>query len=575
MTEKIAYSYIRFSNESQKKGNSYDRQATMRDDWIENNSSYTLSEKNYKDLGVSGYSGVHKDKGFLGKFLALCEDGVVEAGSVLLVESIDRLGRLKGRDMLDLVSTLTNYVSIITLEDNTTYNTESFDNHQAYSLIGKIQQAHNYSKQLSHRLLKARKATRDAVLSGTKNKISKICPNWLRWDEKLQQFTEIPERVEIVKKIFNYYVIDGLGTTAIANRLNKECIKSFNDKGWHGSYIAKTLFDKKVIGEIRLEQRANSGAVIENYYPSIIPFSTYNKAQIIKAGKSKNFKTRKESVNIPFDIYGKIIFCVCGKPARLYNKGSNYYIYQCTNRKSGICNSSKALNKTDLTTHFGDYLDYKFIKWGVEAIKSENIQELESNPPKLDDLEQEIVLLRKKLTKQREQQPLAIDEIELKEINDEIEKTRDQVRSKKDKIENIEKEEDLNKSILLVEMADIGNYNVDWTSYLRDDKHRILTEIQCVNLQNLLVKSNVKIELRKDGAILINPIGETLLSITKAYKSSKAVSSRFSDGSLYIQIDKNDCLTFGEKHKRIELMTLDETTRVMQPIHPPLYFELK
>lgn len=45
------------------------------------------------DRGFSAFHGVHKTKGALGQFLDLVEAGKIPAGSILLIENIDRLSR--------------------------------------------------------------------------------------------------------------------------------------------------------------------------------------------------------------------------------------------------------------------------------------------------------------------------------------------------------------------------------------------------------------------------------------------------------------------------------------------------
>jgi DNA invertase Pin-like site-specific DNA recombinase len=50
-------------------------------------------DSSLRDIGVSGYKGVNAKTGALAKFLQLVEKGKIESGSVLIVESLDRLSR--------------------------------------------------------------------------------------------------------------------------------------------------------------------------------------------------------------------------------------------------------------------------------------------------------------------------------------------------------------------------------------------------------------------------------------------------------------------------------------------------
>ena len=55
-----------------------------------------------RDLGVSGFTGENRTKGALKIFLDAIDSGSVPRGSILLVESLDRLSREQVLDALDL-----------------------------------------------------------------------------------------------------------------------------------------------------------------------------------------------------------------------------------------------------------------------------------------------------------------------------------------------------------------------------------------------------------------------------------------------------------------------------------------
>lgn len=70
----------------------------------------------------------------------------------------------------------------------------------------------------------------------------------------------------MVNRIFELYVLEGLGIIVIVNRLNCDEVKCFNGKGWYGSYIVKIFFDRKVIGELK----SKNDEVFLGYYFKII-----------------------------------------------------------------------------------------------------------------------------------------------------------------------------------------------------------------------------------------------------------------------------------------------------------------
>jgi len=91
--ESKVYSYIRFSNLDQKKGNSTARQAQFAKSWATKNNMTLDSSLVMTDEGLSAYSGAHRNRGSLGQFLQLVEHEKIPVGSVLIVEAIDRLSR--------------------------------------------------------------------------------------------------------------------------------------------------------------------------------------------------------------------------------------------------------------------------------------------------------------------------------------------------------------------------------------------------------------------------------------------------------------------------------------------------
>ena len=86
-----AYSYLRFSTPEQSKGDSKRRQIEGAEEYAKAN-GLVLDEK-LRDEGISAYSGANRDKGALGGFLKKVEKGLIPTGSVLIVESLDRLSR--------------------------------------------------------------------------------------------------------------------------------------------------------------------------------------------------------------------------------------------------------------------------------------------------------------------------------------------------------------------------------------------------------------------------------------------------------------------------------------------------
>lgn len=279
--KQIAYSYFRVSTPRQgEEGTGIERQEQNAIDWCQKN-GYEL-DNSLRDVGKSAFSGSNK-KGALGLFLNAIENGDIPNESILLIEAIDRLSR---EDVLDIISLITKIVNagvrIITIEDNTEYSRKSISENASllYVLVGKAQQAHNYSALLSKRVYDGKNRSRKNNIEN-KKPITKMCPFWLKvCGEGINKHYEVIEdRAKIIHDIFTY-VLNGLGRDSIVRKLNTDGIPPFskNSKGWHASYIQKLITNRALIGEFqptskRVENNKTVikiGEPIKDFYPIAI-----------------------------------------------------------------------------------------------------------------------------------------------------------------------------------------------------------------------------------------------------------------------------------------------------------------
>lgn len=89
----LVYSYLRFSDPRQSAGSSTDRQLAYAQRWAAEHGLTLDASLSLRDEGLSAYHQQHVKSGALGVFLRAVEDGRVPAGSVLIVEGLDRLSR--------------------------------------------------------------------------------------------------------------------------------------------------------------------------------------------------------------------------------------------------------------------------------------------------------------------------------------------------------------------------------------------------------------------------------------------------------------------------------------------------
>jgi len=108
-----------------------------------------------------------------------------------------------------------------------------------------------------------------------KKRLTARCPYWLKPSEGDSGFEFIPERVEVVKRIFQMS-LEGVGTGTIVKTLNMEDVPRFSDKtdGWQNSYIQKILSNPAIHGELNLSLQRNGQIThvdtIADYYPAIM-----------------------------------------------------------------------------------------------------------------------------------------------------------------------------------------------------------------------------------------------------------------------------------------------------------------
>jgi len=205
--------------------------------------------------------------------LEAVKSGSVKPGSFLIVESLDRLSReqvLTAQSVF--LSIIHAGINLVTLADGRLYPARTTDLGGLIISLVIMSRAHEESQTKSLRVASAWKNKRSKAAEG--NPMTARCPAWLRLLADRSSYEVIPERVEIVRKIFEE-TIAGVGMYSVVNRLNKAGVPAFVGKnGWRQSYIAKTLANRAVIGEFQPHMKVDgarepSGEPIKNYFPAI------------------------------------------------------------------------------------------------------------------------------------------------------------------------------------------------------------------------------------------------------------------------------------------------------------------
>ena len=340
-----AYSYIRFSNASQALGDSYRRQRDAAEQYCEQHGLVLVDTKEYLffDSGRSAYKAKHlDDSGELARFLAYVEDGTVPAGSVLIVESLDRLSResVQTKALPRFLDLLGKGVDVVTLTDGKRYSAGDDFTSLIISIVY-MARAHEESATKGKRVSSAWKTKHEKAQDENKP-IGKLCPYWLKFEDG--KYHPIPERVEVIQKIYQL-AQDGYGHRAISVILNVENIPSFSagrkdaSGKWANSSIAHLLKNRSVLGEYHPHKfidgvRTPIGEGITNYFPRIVSEDVFYAAQQSVASR-KNTQATKTTAN--FNVWAGVAKCEYCKGSMHLAATSNKKVMRCFNNIKGIC----------------------------------------------------------------------------------------------------------------------------------------------------------------------------------------------------------------------------------------------
>jgi DNA invertase Pin-like site-specific DNA recombinase len=227
------------------------------------------------DKGKSAWKGDHLKSGELGKFASQIFRGEIPRGSVLVVESLDRLsrqGHYEARRWIEDVCAAG--MQIATVSGDRIYDDDSLRSNdkvfEIMEILMKAAAAHDYVTQLSKRLESSWVRRRGEASKGVV--VSAHVPGWLtvvgERGDPTRHFEPIPERVRVVVRIYEMAAA-GMGARLIAATLNADGIPSLgrdqarhaNRKniGWEHTYIGDLLQSAAVEGDYIASRRRKPG----------------------------------------------------------------------------------------------------------------------------------------------------------------------------------------------------------------------------------------------------------------------------------------------------------------------------
>jgi DNA invertase Pin-like site-specific DNA recombinase len=340
----VAYSYIRISSSKQALGDGPGRQIALSEAYAARH-GLKLDEA-LEDIGRSGWSGANVYKGALGRFLDMISSGQVVRGSVLLVESLDRLSRQHPMDaQVILTSILTSGVNVVTLDDNNVYSAESLreDWTELIRIISIQARAHGESQRKSSLSKSAIQKRRALALEG-KAKFTTNVPAWISQYKDRDGVTqyELNEHADTIRKIFAL-AKDGCGQMTITKELNRLKLPTYRKKsaGWHQTGIGRILDNHAAYGTFIPILKVGEGKEqiadpIPNYFPAVISEEDFHIAQrhrarrIVKGRKGNRFTNLFNGMCSCEHCFGNMSINYSGPP------GKQKPILRCYNSWRGV-----------------------------------------------------------------------------------------------------------------------------------------------------------------------------------------------------------------------------------------------
>jgi len=348
-----AYSYIRFSTPEQAKGDSLRRQTKAAAAYAEAHNLDLDDKLTFRDLGISAFRGKNAETGKLAEFIEAARLGVVEPGSVLLVENLDRISRLPALDAVNLLNDICKAgVTVVTLNNGTIYTKESLRTDLG-SLLNAIIAASQGNLQNVDKADRLRDAWigKKEKAKADKEIITAMAPCWLKPNKDRTGWVIDKAKAKIVKRIFDL-TLKGVGVNKLAMTFNEQGVPAIGRPRrrredaagagapgkWQVTFIQKLLANPAVIGEFHDHRReydhdtgkytrVSTGEKIKDYYPRIVEREVFRKVAAQLAGRRGKARARNGRISNLFAGLSRCPCPGCGNSMSSVNKGNGSKVY--------------------------------------------------------------------------------------------------------------------------------------------------------------------------------------------------------------------------------------------------------
>jgi DNA invertase Pin-like site-specific DNA recombinase len=436
-----AYSYRRFSSGRQASGSSLDRQLEMAKDVCLERGWNLIDLPS--DKGISAYKGANLHIGALGKFIEKVKEGQIEAGSVLIVEKMDRFSR----DYVDLVlpkflELLQSGISFYSCFEEELYTLEDIRNRPStlQNAISAMASANNYSKTLAKRISKGIDIKLQKAKAGKIVNITGMIPRWIKFvGEKGQEgkFIET-DHAATVRRIVKEY-LQGYSMLAIARRLIADNVPMPDSgKKWRQGSIHAILKSPTLAGDVKLKD-----VVLKQYIPAMITDDDFNRLQA-KLYQSRERRGGTLRGNNILNVFRGIIHCKhCGghinaamSPGKKVNGAVTKTTYlKCQNARYGKCDCMQMMRY--------DEFEQQFFGWHFGVLSDIIGKEEQNKQEEINKLNGQKVQIEKRI-----QSILSLVDLGLPQVREELQGCKVQLESIDKEIKLISIKETARKSVI-------------------------------------------------------------------------------------------------------------------------------
>jgi DNA invertase Pin-like site-specific DNA recombinase len=335
---RVAFSYQRVSSIEQVQGVGLKRQERLFKPFCERH-GLIPNKDHVIDEGLSAYHGLHYKKGNLGGFLQARRDGLIPAGSVLVVEEWDRFSRRAANvseRMLHEMWDLDLALGVVSVDQIITEQSYNSDLVQSVGLKVLQIKANQDSAVKSWRIKDVWQQRWDKYReTGEKFLSMSDAPKWLVIEDR--DFVPGPH-AETIQLIFDLTVDQGLSGVGVAKELNKRGLKTPSGAIWTNANVSKVIKNDQVIGR----KSWPDGQTSDGYFPVIVDPKKVKRARAMAERRKSNpalgrTTTAQEGLLGPCNnIFKGITFCQCGAAMTDTTSHSGKYLdLVCSAQNSG------------------------------------------------------------------------------------------------------------------------------------------------------------------------------------------------------------------------------------------------